>query len=138
MIYAILDRLKNNTTKDGQSIPNLLGATANDSKIYPLNANINSIPCISYTDVPVSDDGLLKVNRLEVRAIDNDYDHLQEVVKTVSDILIIQENKPGYIFQDVNIMSCSQNGGGAIEDIQNNIYEKFIYLQIEWRYLNEQ
>ena len=135
MIYAILDRLKNSVTKDGKSVPILLGSTDTDSKIYPINANMDSIPCITYTDNPISDDGVLKVNRLEIRAIDNDYDHLQEVIKTVSGLLVMYEDEPQYVFQDENIMSCTLNGGGSIEDVNNNIYEKFIYLNIEWRYL---
>ncbi|MCR3760420.1 hypothetical protein KYB31_15690 [Clostridium felsineum] len=130
MIYAILNKL--NTSEDLKA---LLGTTNTDTKIYPLNANLNSVPCITYTDTPISDDGIIKVNRLELRAIDNDYDHLQEVIKTVSGLLIMYEDQTGYVFEDVNIMSCQQNGGGHIEDVQNNIYEKFIYLQIEWRYV---
>lgn len=135
MIYAILDRLKNSVAEDGKSVPILLGATDADSKIYPINANMDSIPCITYTDNPISDDGILKVNRLEIRAIDNDYDHLQEIIKTVSGLLVMYEDEPQYVFQDENIMSCTLNGGGSIEDVNNNIYEKFIYLNIEWRYL---
>lgn len=133
MIYAILDKLK----KDNY-LKLLLDVTDTDTKIYPLNADLTKIPCIIYNDSPISDDGILKVSRLEIRAIDNDYDHLQEVIKTVSGLLILYENKPGYVFEDTAIMSCQQNGGGSIEDIQNNIYEKFIYLQIEWRYLNNE
>lgn len=133
MIYAILDKLK----KDDY-LKLLLDTTDTDTKIYPINADLAKVPCIIYNDSPISDDGILKVDRLEIRAIDNDYDHLQEVIKTVSGLLIISENKPGYIFEDINIMSCQQNGGGHIEDIQNSIYEKFIYLQIEWRYLNNE
>lgn len=130
MIYAILDKLKSS-----EELSTLLGATEDNTKIYPLSANKDDIPCIAYTDSPVSDEGRLKENRLEIRAIDNDYDHLQEVIKTVSGILIIPENKPGYRFNGANIMSCSQNGGGHIEDIENSIYEKFIYLDIRWRYI---
>jgi hypothetical protein len=130
MIYAILDKLKSS-----EELSALLGATEDNTKIYPLNANKDDIPCLAYNDSPVSDEGRLKENRLEIRAIDNDYDHLQEVIKTVSGILIISENQPGYKFNDVSIMSCSQNGGGHVEDIENSIYEKFIYLNIEWRYV---
>lgn len=104
MIYAILDRLKNSVTKDGKSVITLLGSTDTDSKIYPINANMDSIPCITYTDNPISDDGILKVNRLEIRVIDNDYDHLQEVIKTVSGLLVMYEDEPQYVFQDENIM----------------------------------
>jgi hypothetical protein len=130
MIYAILNKLNSN-----EDLKALLNATSEDTKIYPLNANLNSAPCLAYTDTPISDDGVVKVSRLEIRAIDKDYDHLQEIIKAVSGLLIMYEDETGYVYNNVNIMSCSQNGGGHLEDIQNNIYEKFIYLQIEWRYI---
>ncbi|KHD34420.1 hypothetical protein NL50_17225 [Clostridium acetobutylicum] len=131
MIYAILNKL--NTSEDLKA---LLDATNTDTKIYPLNANLNSVPCITYTDTPISDDGIIKVSRLEIRVIDNDYDHLQEIINTVSGLLILYEDDAGYVYDGVNIMSCQQNGGGSLEDIQSNMYEKFIYLQIEWRYID--
>lgn len=130
MIYAILNKLNQN-----EGLKVLLNATDGDTKIYPLNANLGSIPCITYNDTPISDDGIIKVSRLEIRAIDKDYDNLQQIIKAVSNALIMYEDETGYVYDNVNIMSCSQNGGGHIEDIQNNIYEKFIYLQIEWRYI---
>lgn len=130
MIYAILDKLKNS-----EELSSLLGSTEDNTKIYPLNANKDDIPCLTYTDTPVSDDGILKINRLEIRIIDNDYDHLEQVNKVISDALILYEDQPGYIFNDVVVMSCSQNGGGSLEDIENNIYERFLYFNIEWRYL---
>lgn len=130
MIYAIVDKLKNDT-----HLSTILKASSGDVKIYPLNASFDNAPCLVYNDTPVSDDGETKVDKLEIRAIDKDYDNVLEIIKTVSEVLIIKEGDPGYESNGVSIMGCVQNGGGSLKDTKNNVYEKFIYLNIEWRYL---
>lgn len=130
MIYAMINKLKNDTY-----LSTLLNASSTDCKIYPINASIDNAPCLSYNDTPISDDGVIKEDRLEIRAMDKNYDNVVEMIKTVSEILIIKEGDPGFEANGFSILSCTQNGGGSLKDTKNNVYEKFIYLNIEWRYL---
>lgn len=135
MIKAVINRLKAD-----EEVINLLGVTEDDWRIYPLSSNNNG-PCIVYNDTPISNDGRIKVNRLELRVIDHDtneyfsYDHIDLIIKAVSRLLIIPEDEPGYIFENINIMSCFQNGGGSLEDPITKLTEKFLYLNITWRCL---
>ncbi|MDT8717821.1 hypothetical protein IAI10_14225 [Clostridium sp. 19966] len=130
MIYGILNRLEQDET-----LQTLLNASAEDNKIYPMNADKDKVPCLAFKDNPVSDDGRIKVNRLELRIFDTDYERLEKIARRIGEILIIQEGDEGFIFQDMSIMSCSQDGGGNTEDLANKIYQKYYYFNITWRYL---
>lgn len=129
MIYAILNRLRNDT-----ELIDLLGITPEDSRIYPLSTT-NLGPCLVYNDSPIGDDGRTKTNRLEMRIIDTDYDHMLFIEKALNEIMIIPEDEPGYVFNGVNIMSCLQNGGGTIEHDGADVVERIIYYEIKWRRL---
>lgn len=129
MIYAILNKLKNDA-----DLISLLRITEEDSRIYPLSTT-NFGPCLVYNDSPIGDDGRTKVNRLEMRIIDTDYDNMLLIEKALNEIMIIPEDEPGYIYGSVNIMSCSQNGGGTLEHDGADVFERIIYYEIKWRRL---
>lgn len=129
MIYAILNKLKNDA-----DLISLLGITPEDSRIYPLFTT-DFGPCLVYNDSPINDDGRIKINRLEMRIIDTDYDHMLEIEKVLNAVMIIPEDEPGYIFNGINIMSCSQNGGGTLEHDGADVFERIIYYEIKWRRL---
>lgn len=126
MIYAILNRLKNDT-----QLSSLLSSTENDSKIYPL-FTIGKDCCITYNDSPVSG-GDVKENRLELRIIDNDYDHMMQIEERLNALLDLKEYEQGFIYGNVSVMTSSLNGGGTLENDVTESIERILFYNIKWR-----
>jgi hypothetical protein len=127
MIYAVLNRLKNDT-----ELTSLLGVTGSDFRIYPLFTKKKGT-CIVYTDAPVSG-GDIKDNRLELRIIDSDYDKVLRIENALNRLLDIPEGEPGFIYENVNIMSSILNGGGSLENESTGDIERILYYEIKWRW----
>ncbi|PNT94149.1 hypothetical protein [Clostridium thermosuccinogenes] len=126
MIYAILDRLKNDT-----ELKSLLNSTDDDSKIYPLFTTSNDT-CLVYTDAPVTG-GDIKENRLEIRIITDDYDKLNQIEKCLNRLLDIKEYEQGFRFNNISILKSSLSGGGTLEHSDTKQIERILIYQIKWK-----
>lgn len=126
MIYAILDRLKNDI-----ELRTLLGASIDNPKIFPLKTDEDG-ESIVYNDSPTSG-GTIKENRLELRIITDDYDKAMLIEKSLCRLLDLEENQPGFRYEDVVIMSSTLNGGGTLENEATKDIERILYFDIKWR-----
>lgn len=128
MIEAIKNRLIGDS-----ALTSLLGATAEDTRIYPLSSD-NFGPCICYSVRPQSG-GHVKQSTLELRIVTEDYDLGLDIEKRCNELLDLEEkNSVGWLDSaaGVNILSSNLSGGGELE--MAPVYQRFPSYTIKWRY----
>lgn len=118
----------------------LLGATEDDTRIDP-RATHKKTRVIVYKAVPGSYDGHTHMDRLEIRIIDHDDDHLRAIEARVLALLVMKDGEPSRkeAFDGIGTMAvyaCKQNGGGELEDEYD--VHRLLYFNVIWRALNEQ
>jgi hypothetical protein len=79
-------------------------------KIYPLAAEQNKTPCIVYTFSPISDNKIVRIDRLEIRVISKSLITLYETDARVRQILLTMGDTPSV----TGILQASINGGGQL------------------------
>ena len=126
MIYAVLDRLKNDS-----ELTSLLNSKEDDEKIYPLFTE-NNDTCLVYTDAIVSG-GDIKENRLEFRIITQYYDTMTLIEKKLNNLLDIREYEQGFKLQDTSILKSSLIGGGTLTNDATHTIEMILIYRILWK-----
>jgi len=127
MILAVLNRLNNDA-----ALTSLLGATAEDSRIYPLSSG-NLGPCIAYTDIPV-DGGHVRQNSLELRITARSYAVVRQIEDRINALLDFKEGRDkGWIYGNFNVMSSLLTGGGELD--MGEVYQRFLVYTIKWRFI---
>lgn len=124
MQLEIIELLKNNA-----ALYTLLGASAADSHIHPVNVAISTIPAIAYRFYTISDDGVKRVDKFEITIIDKSLESVELIAEEVRNTLITigDDGKNNYI-TDISI-----NGGGLLENIETKTYHKIVNYNITWR-----
>jgi hypothetical protein len=107
MILQILSILKND-----EALKQLLGASESDSRIYPFSAPLKD-KCIVYTFSPVTDDKILRQDRLEVRTIAKDLETATAIESRVRALLLTLGD---------TAIQIGLNGGGTLEDMKTGTY----------------
>jgi len=126
VIYAILDRLKNDS-----ELSSLLDATIEDEKIYPLFTESNDT-CLVYTDAIVAG-GDVKENRLEFRIITQYYEVMTSIEKKLNQLLDIREYEQGFRFEDTSILKSTLIGGGTLTNDATHTIERILLYRILWK-----
>lgn len=119
IITDILNILKADT-----ALKTLLGATTNDTRIYPYSTS-QTDNCIVYIVSPVSDEDAKRVDRLEIRAISTDLGNAYAIDSRVRTLLKTIGDTPNNNFLNVVI-----NGGGSLEDAKTGMYQFITYYYI--------
>lgn len=81
--------------------------------------------CICYTIYPISDDGVVAQDRLELRLITNTLSEADELKKAILKILLTIGDTEKY-----NYKSCIVNGGGQLKDFNTNTIHTILYFVI--------
>lgn len=126
MIYAILNRLENDT-----ELKSFLGATTEDSKIYPLFTKSNDT-CLVFTDAIVTG-GDIRENRLEIRIITDNYILMTDIENRLCKLLDIKEYEPGFRFENISIFKSFLVGGGTLENDATHTIERILLFKILWK-----
>lgn len=116
----------------------LLGASDEDSRIDP-RVTAKKTRVVVYKVVPVSADGHFRTDRIEIRLIDRDDDHIRAIQERVLALLLMREgDAPRTLSLDdlgkIAVYACVQNGGGELEDGYD--IHRLLYFNVKWRYLN--
>lgn len=123
MVSEIIKLLTDDTT-----LKTKLGATTGDTHIYPLYT-MNNNECIIYKHVPVSDDGIKTIDRLEITIIASTYAKTLEIEECVKSILLTIGDTP----LNTLILEVELNGGGALYDGQRDKVHRILFLNILYR-----
>ena len=86
--------------------------------------------CILYTLSPISDDGSVRVDRLQLTVISGDMDTLEAADRRVRKLLLTPDDRA---VSDTNIMQITVNGGGTLRDDARKKHHRILYLQITSR-----
>lgn len=123
MISEIISKLNNDSI-----LKALIGGTEADTHIYPLYSLSND-DCIIYKHIPVSDDGIKTIDRLEITINTTSYSHSLEIENRVKDLLLTVGDKP---FSN-SILEIELNGGGALYDGKRDKVQRILFLNILYR-----
>ena len=95
-----------------------------DVPVHPYGTNIVE-ECVCYTWSPVSNDGAVENNRLELRLITRTVAKAEQLRKSILSALVTvgDEPKNGY-------NSCYLNGGGSLWDDNIKMTHTILYLYI--------
>ena len=127
MLLAVLHRMKNDAT-----LTSLLGATAQDSRIYPLSVG-DFEPSICYADTDIEDSGVVRTSRLELRISAKSYEKVTQIRDRLRELLNIAEDEVGFTYSGVIVMSSTLNGGGVLEFEGADVFQRFMYFDVKWR-----
>ena len=123
MVSEIISLLSADST-----IKTLLGAITGDTRIYPLETkSLND--CIIYKHIPVSDDGIKTIDRLEITIIASTYAKSLQIEDRVKSILLTKGDTP----LNTSILEIELNGGGALYDGERNKVHRILFLNILYR-----
>jgi len=125
MIRAVLHRLRGDT-----ALSALLGASGDDSRIYPLTAP-NFGPCLTYSLTPFAS-GVVSQSRVEIRAIAPSFAQCEAIGSRVTKLLGIPEDEPGWWYDGISIHASTLTGGGALEYEGADVYQWFGYFNMKW------
>lgn len=105
----------------------LLKAIENATGIKPIPLGTEKIEkCIVYNLAPVSDDGLVRQDRLQLRIITNSFEEAMEIGAKISKA-VINFGDEAKLHGITNIV---QNGGGSMKDYNTDTVHYWIFLQI--------
>lgn len=123
MISEVINILKSDIV-----LKTLINGTTEDTHIYPLYTMSNE-DCIIYKHVPISDDGIKTLDRLELNIISTSYSHTLEIEDRIKDLLLtIGDNQLTSSILDIEV-----NGGGALYDGKRNKVQRILFLNILYR-----
>lgn len=123
MVSEIIGKLSNDLI-----LKALIGGTEEDSHIYPLNSFIND-DCIVYKHIPVSDDGIKSIDRLEITINTTSYSNSLEIENRIKDLILTVGDKP---FSN-SILEIELNGGGALYDGKRDKVQRILFFNILYR-----
>jgi len=86
--------------------------------------------CILYKLVPVTCDGIIQQDRLEITAISTNLLTAQQILEDIKSVLLTVGDTQ---FND-DILEISLNGGGNLENVETNTYHLKAYFVIKTRY----
>lgn len=89
-------------------------------RIEPHSIGSWAFPALVYTDVPVSDDGIVRADRFEVHIIAKSIDDREVVDRRVRQLLLTLGDEP----LCPAVLQVAINGGGTMEDMGTDTYHK--------------
>lgn len=107
----------------------ILEATQDNDKIYAFEAPVEEVPVITYKFTPVTDNKIIRTDRLEITCIGDSLGKAYQLDEKIRDILIT------YGDDDFNnkILEIDINGGGSLSDIDSGTYHQTCYFIIDSR-----
>ncbi|MDD3502508.1 MAG: hypothetical protein PHE63_00255 [Eubacteriales bacterium] len=87
------------------------------------------IPAIVYTYSPITDDGIKRLDRLEIRIISEDYSHALAVDEAITACLLTAGDNS----KDNKILNINKNGGGSLKDDNTQTYHLFSFYIVQSR-----
>lgn len=124
----IIDDLLNALRADSE-LATLLEATQDNDKIYAFEAPIEEVPVIVYKFTPITDNKIIRTDRLELTCISDSLGLTYQLDEKIRDIFIT------YGDDNFNnrVLEIDINGGGSLSDIDSGTYHNTCYFIIDSR-----
>jgi len=113
--------------KQDSELSALLQATAENSKIFAYNADIVELPCITYVFTPVSDNKIIRTDRLEINSISQSFSEALAIDAQIRELMLTFADGQ---FNN-RILNIEINGGGSMENMETNTYHYTVYFIID-------
>lgn len=121
------------------SLRTLLGASTEEPHIDPRTTTLDN-HAVVYKVVPVSFDGFIHTDRIEIRIIDDNDDTIRAIQERITALLTIREGDPPKRISGSDgttiVFSCKVNGGGDLDDYtvkQLANVHRLLYFNTIWR-----
>ena len=127
------------TLKEDALLRSLLGGSEEEPRIDPRTTTHDDCAVV-YKIVPVSFDGFIHTDRIEIRIIDDNDDAIRSIQDRITALLLIREGDPPRRISGSDgtkiVFSCKVNGGGDLDDYtvkQIPNVHRLLYFNTIWR-----